>query len=86
MSRLHHRIKIRKIAGILNISNWLNDFVKVKNTISARNIKNTKKPKQYHGKLPITLFFFFERVNLAIKSHIKRQRTTYCNCNNDNWC
>lgn len=79
MSRLHHRIKIRKIAGILNISNWLNDFVKVKNTISARNIKNTKKPKQYHGKLPITLFFFFERVNLAIKSHIKRQRTTVSN-------
>lgn len=79
MSRLHHRIKIRKIAGILNISNWLNDFVKVKNTISARNIKNTKKPKQYHGKLPITLFFFFERVNLAIKSHIKIQRTTVSN-------
>ena len=79
MSRLHHRIKIRKIAGILNISNWLNDFVKVKNTISARNIKNTKKPKQNHGKLPITLFFFFERVNLAIKSHIKRQRTTVSN-------
>lgn len=79
MSRIHHRMKIRKIAGILNISNWLNDFVKVKNTISARNIKNTKKPIQYSDKLPIILFFFFERVNLAIKSHIKRQRTTVSN-------
>lgn len=46
MSNEHHCIYMKKIAGILKISNSLNDSVKVKNTDSEKNIKNIKSPKQ----------------------------------------